>query len=99
MKTNINVRMECFGATECNDNRNRIVCIPEGTKEENLGDLEEFCTVRTISKGNYMVSIDDRRQFIRENLDKIQQQIKECNPSPLEKNLGWIPEQNLLYNY
>lgn len=46
-----------------------------------------------------MVSIDDRIQFTGNNLDKIQKQVEECNPTPLEQDLGWIPEQNLLYNY
>lgn len=46
-----------------------------------------------------MVSIDDRIQFTGKNLDKIQKQVEECNSSPLEHDLGWIPEQNLLHNY
>lgn len=46
-----------------------------------------------------MVNIDDRIQFARKNLDKIQDQVEECNPTPLERDIGWIPEQNLLYNY
>ena len=46
-----------------------------------------------------MVSIDDRRQFLRENLDRIQKQVEECNPAPLEQDLGWIPERNLLNSY
>ena len=46
-----------------------------------------------------MVDIDSRIEFTGKNLDKIQKQVEECNPAQIEQNLGWIPEQNLLYNY
>ena len=46
-----------------------------------------------------MVSIDDRIQFIIKNLDKIEKQVEKCNPAPLEQDIGWEPERNLLHNY
>jgi hypothetical protein len=46
-----------------------------------------------------MEDTDLRRQRVIESLDKIQKQVEECNPTPLEHDIGSIPEQNLLHNY
>lgn len=46
-----------------------------------------------------MVDIDYRIELLEKYLDKVQKQVEECNPTPLEQDLGWIPERNLLHNY